>query len=539
MMNNPYGYAISGGEMRGRKRLAQQLLSALEAETPAHVKVVGPKLAGKTVFMQSVSGALSETNAYLASCYWDLRRNTPKSDSDFRRQLANVISDHLADSDEADLVPELRVPDEQLGSAIGLVLDYLADSGHRIAVFMDNFDALQIGTDISPNLLDNLLAFGNKASFWIVTASRRPLLELCNTEESATSDFWEAFLPTPLTLGPLEEDDWVEIVQPFSDRGSSFEPKAMHKLRQWTGGTPVLVAQVLRHIWDATQAGQTIGVAEIDAAAESLLRQSRSLLDRLWHDCSEDTRSDIRQLASGPFKASQVTHTRREALLERGYAQQEGKQLKSSCELVARYASEEHRDAQSLYRAFGEADRYAENLPKLLELRLSQVPHLDAKLRKLALEPIHHLSDTPELAVNRVRAFVQRALNLVFTKELDGKDEIPSDWIAEWKYNNRLPTNENVQRRGILPGDAVDLLYVLRLAVAAQSSDGGKWNIRRKAKFVSKQSYYLLSHLHGVGNLGQHLKDEDVSTAFAFSVCFTVVGLCETLSSELSASSVD
>jgi hypothetical protein len=47
------------------------------------------------------------------------------------------------------------------------------------------------GTGLTRILWDQLRSLGQKASLRLVTGSRCPLRELCKTEESRTSDFWE------------------------------------------------------------------------------------------------------------------------------------------------------------------------------------------------------------------------------------------------------------------------------------------------------------------------------------------------------------
>ena len=74
------------------------------------------------------------------------------------------------------------------------------------------------------------------ASLRLVTGSRKRLRELCKTEDSRTSDFWEIFYDTPLMVGCLEEEDWEDFLHPFESRAIAFDssgPERNDKLDRW------------------------------------------------------------------------------------------------------------------------------------------------------------------------------------------------------------------------------------------------------------------------------------------------------------------
>src|SRR4051794_1412967 len=97
MNGNPYyvlGTTIP--PMLGRQRLFEQLLRQLNKPSPDHVSVVGPRHYGKSVILQHlVTHFFPGQSDYLTGAYWDLRHNTPDSDTSFLRGFASVLKEAL------------------------------------------------------------------------------------------------------------------------------------------------------------------------------------------------------------------------------------------------------------------------------------------------------------------------------------------------------------------------------------------------------------------------------------------------------------
>ena len=95
----------------------------------------------------------------------------------------------------------LDLEDEGIIDLLHLVFDDLENKGHRLLAVLDGFDHVFKGSGITRNLWDELLSLCRMSSLRLVTGSRSRLRELCKTEESRTSDFWEIFYDTPLQFG--------------------------------------------------------------------------------------------------------------------------------------------------------------------------------------------------------------------------------------------------------------------------------------------------------------------------------------------------
>ena len=196
MTVNPYtvlGPSIP--DLLGRTSLLQQIDRHLLKASPDHVSVVGPALYGKSVVLRHVADTYrARSRDYLTAVYVDLRRGAITSDADFKRRFAGDLKAALQ-QDRPDLAEYLDLGDESIHELLDLVFDELDRDSSRVLVVFDGFDCVLGGANLTRNLWDQLRALAQKPSLRLVAASRRPLREVCRTEESRTSDFWAIFNP--------------------------------------------------------------------------------------------------------------------------------------------------------------------------------------------------------------------------------------------------------------------------------------------------------------------------------------------------------
>ena len=303
-MNHPYQVlGISIPALLGRRRLIEQLERHVLKPSPDHVQVVGPTLFGKSVFLNGLAERLRGNTSYTATAYVDLRHAPPSDDASFRRRFAEVVKKALveANASEADYID---TNDERLHEWLDLAFQDLERRQARLLVILDGFDHVLAGVGITRNLWDQLRSIAQRSSLCLVTGSRRPLRELCRTEESRTSDFWEIFYPNPVVIGPFGPEDWDELLAPFSTNGIELEGGARTELQNWSGGVPVLSAGLLALLGNGASTGVSISKPFVDEFAADVLAHPPAYLEQLWDDCDHDLRADVAALAGGRDKAS-------------------------------------------------------------------------------------------------------------------------------------------------------------------------------------------------------------------------------------------
>ena len=180
---------------------------------------------------------------------------------------------------------------------------------------LDGFDYALAGTGLTRNLWDRLRALAQRDSLRLVTGSRRPLRELCRTEESRTSDFWEIFYDTPTRVTALDDDDIETFLKPLRDAGCEVDESAHKEIANWTGGVPVLVCTLLQRLWEEPP-GTRLSKSEIDRTAEEVLAGPGQLLAALWDDCDDELRADLGILNDGDVPLTELSEKRRRAIEE-------------------------------------------------------------------------------------------------------------------------------------------------------------------------------------------------------------------------------
>ena len=541
MTANPYQVlGPSVPRMLGRETLLRRIDGHLSKTSPDHVSVVGPAHYGKSVLLRHLADAYREgSEHYLTTVHVDLRHGIT-SDGDFRRRLAEGLRAALRPR-RPGVAEYLDLEDDSIHELLGLVFDELATEPARVLVVFDGFDHLLARADLTRTLWDQLRNLAQKPSLRIVAGSRLPLREVCRTEESRTSDFWEIFNPTPVRVGALDSDDLRAFMQPFLDAGCTIEQPARKEIADSTGGVPLLVAALLGRLWDSAAENTAISKQDIDRATEALLREGPDLFGALWDDCDIELRADLANLADADIPRADLSDRRLRAIKDRGFGSITGKRLHSTCRLMQRYARTQAPAIADLKRLLGSAAGFGTHIRSVLEMRLQQVavPQTDRHLLDFVTRAVSDLhgriapgaepqsasTSGCELAINSVRGIATRALALIWEAELPPDRTLPSDWIAEWKHAGVNFHDD----RGKLPRGYGPQCSILRLAT-------GTDRVARKSRYVTRTTYLLIDHLQSVGDFGQHRSDfpeAQVTIGFAAAVVLTAIALVESLTADL------
>lgn len=502
--------------MLGRERLFDRLCRHLSKASPDHVSVIGPRLFGKSVMLKHLASHLPH-NHFVASLYWDLRFNTPRTDAEFRSQFARNLKNRLR-SARPDLADYLEPDDEGVFDLIELVIDELSNDGLRLLTILDGFDHLLGDFGITRNLWDQLRTLAQTGGLCLVTGSRARLYDLCKDEEARTSNFWQVFHDPPFKVGAFEDDDWTGFLAPFVSGGIKTDGSAEKEIRNWTGGVPVLAAALADRLIANRRSGETILKADVDRVAGAMASNPHGTVRALWDDCSIEVQSLLAELSTGTVVVSDVPIRQKRELLFRGFAQEFRDGLRSSCRLVAEYARQRKAEVAHLNRLFGRPDRFESSIQGMLELRLDGIANLaDPKLASYVRNAIRDLRPEPTASVVWMRSIADTALDLIWGAELGPDRTLPDRWESagiEFDEGGRLP-----RIRGKQCG-------VLRLITGTE-------RLSVLARFVSKPTCLLVDHIQSVGNFGQHREGQEVPLSAAASFCLSAIELCARLSTEL------
>jgi hypothetical protein len=490
----------------------------LEKPTPDHVSVVGPRYVGKTVLLNEVAAYFaSGHNPFDACAYWDMRHGAPDSDAEFYRSFARQLVEPVKriNPDAGEVLAET---DGGTFETLRLVFETLNEEQKKILVILDGLDGVLLAGALTRNLWDSLRSLAEFSSLRFVTGSRRRLRELCSSPESKTSDFWNLFAPNPVSLEVLKDDDWNDLLVPFEERKLSFLPGARTELANWSGGVPVLVSLLCRRLWEEMKEGETVTNEKVNTVAQSLLSDIVDYLHELWNDCTEEERGDLAELAQGrELRVNDLPQQRLRMLTQRGFIKEKGEVLVCSCRFMESYAKEHGARSTELRRLFGDRKSFDANIKGLLELCFGRLNAADETMHDYVRLAIQSL-DKPHLVVSQMRGLANRALDLVWEKELPSK-VIPEEWTRQWQHDGETnPPAGNVPlRRG-------QQCKLLQLMVDRRKGGSSR---------ISRSTYLLIDHLQSVGDFGQHQDGEPVPSGFCVAVCLAAIELCEQLAKEL------
>jgi hypothetical protein len=509
--------------MLGRRALMERLKRHLLRESPLHVSLIGPTQIGKSVVLRALATTMRATPGKLeAVVYWNLSHGTPNDDAEFFSQFHDHIrSAAVYQNPDWDIWFDSLKPREALSD----FFDDVKLQEKTLLLILDSLDHPLSKGSISRNALDWMRSLSDSGSAIFVTGSRETLMELCKSEETLSSPFWNIFVSIE-ELGPWEMDEWSEILGPFSEAGIKFHKAAEHAIQEWTNGVPVLVDMVLSRLFESPR-GTEIHERDVVRLCEEIANSEAQILKLLWKDCHPEWQSDIVDLCSRNIPADQMPPASLKGLRKRGYVRKKDGVVVGCCRFISQFAQQFGCQVAHVNRLFSDPGEYCKRIREVLEIRLRQLDGVDPMLLNFVRRSLRDLETEPEIPVYDMRGIAERAISLVVDAEFPDGTIDPS-WVRVWQQGGATHPREALEGRLPLEnGRKVDLLLLMTGDKKAQV-------IKRVANHISKGTALLISHLFTVGRSGVH-RDEnhEYGPLFAGSVCFAAVELCEHLRREL------
>jgi len=511
--------------MIGRATLMARVWRALTKPSPSHLTIVGPRYAGKSVFLSGLANcARAQGSPYAATILWDLGHLTPSSDVDFVRELSFRLAKELRTLDQKRF--GAYVDQLAIGQYVELreVIEALWAEEARILLLLDGLDRPLAADTLTRNLWDQLRELASQPSLRLITASRQRLRELIRSATTATSDFWGIFDPNPVLIGVMDEADLRDAIALCSIR--ELEAGAESEIRNWSGGFPPLLLALLNEIELQVQ-GAGVTAQTVNSAAEQGFVTVQDVLATMWDDCPEATKDLYRDLIeSGPRSIAGIGWELRGHLSACGLAFVKGDKIQRGCRLMERFVGERRADQGSVARLFRSVVGFHNNIRSILELRLNQFPTLDHELGRAIQKSIEDLPEFPSQALGNMRNIAERSFAIIWTTEFVQR-KIPSDVFAYW--HEKGVSGVNRFERLNIPGELRPQCRLLQLLTGAEQ------DIDRQARFITRQTYHLVNAVVSYGHYGQHTEGENVALGTAITAIITSLELAARLTEEQSA----
>jgi hypothetical protein len=517
MNENPYTVLGVGiAELKARVKDFQTLCHRIETERNNNISVIGAKYMGKTVLLNALKNYFSGESEKFAVCiYWNLSHYTPANDEEFYSQLGKHLSEPLGKINEEfkEYFSEPPTYDEIRGA-----FEYCKDNGIKILVLMDSLDKLLSYGNLTRNVWDNLLTLVNLASLTIVTGSRKRLRDIVGGE-SANSQFWGIFT-NPHILSPLDNDDWENLLKPFSTRSIEFDGSAKNELANCTGGSPIIASEICRQIWSNSSDNSTINDAGVTKVADDFSFEACEWFNEIWNDCENEQKETLALLANGNLrKVDEIKPGLLPDLQRKGFIYRQGDEVKLF-HLIERYIQIYQSNVTDLNRLFGNKDDFKKNFKHIIELRLAQIQNCDETLLRKVKYAVEKLQWDPEESLKDIRDIAKRAFDLIWDKQFSGR-MIPTSFTDDWRNIDRMPNPP----QGRINDDAFQCRVLDFLTNPNKSGYTP----------ISRMTYSYLNFLFECGNFAMHIRDYSypINDEFAYTVCLTAVEMCEQLTKDL------
>lgn len=418
----------------GRDQTFAHLVRELEKPNPAHISLVGPRYAGKSVLLRSLAERFRQPNSpFNGVIYWDLGHRTPQTDAEFLAMLRRYIAETIKDRhpEEASYLEEKEAGYEELHEVVGL----LGKANQKLLLIWDGFDRPLREGSLTRNLWDKLLELCRMPGFCVLTASRRRLRELIRDANSVTSDFWGVFESIRLPMMDSNDLDAFATGLP----NSNFQAGALKEVLNWTAGLPPLVAWLMNQV-EALPTTTVLNQQQINTLATSRDERCIGILEGIWNDCPAPAKDLYRTLCeSGPQKTADLPKADRLELTELGLAITNAGSVSATCRMLGDHIAGESADFGALARLFGTWDDYTRNIRGIMERRLSHLQRVDETLFHMVERAIEEIPAHPSLCLAALSQIEDRAFSLIWKSECDDEGALPSPVISKW---SAMPKNQ-------------------------------------------------------------------------------------------------
>ncbi len=300
---SPYvaGRPVDADHFYGRQEQIAFFLRRISRKYPDSMQVLGARRAGKTSFLQLMSGSgaprpdIRAGYPPVAVAYVDLLADVIDPIR-FRQAVTNAVTK---------VIPEAPPPDDiAIEDYVGFErwVKSVAD-GRRLVILLDEFETLVRHDRFDLDFFGGLRALVTSELVTWVTSSFRPLFELCRAEEPIyVSEFCNVFLPSPIVLGPMPTAEAETLITgPAKSVGIDLTAEEVDAIRRIGGDMPYFL-QVTADAWIRTRRTGTSTETCFGEVIEELLGWNsglQGLYRSYWRNLNVQERKCLLRAASG------------------------------------------------------------------------------------------------------------------------------------------------------------------------------------------------------------------------------------------------
>ena len=276
-------------EFVGRREDIDWALTRVGAATPQSVSLIGERRMGKSSLLwhlsqQEIHGQYVTPSEYLF-VYFDCQGHQ-SGEEDF----CSALGEHLHEAAD----DRLSVPDCGTVADVDRAVHALDQAGHRLVLLLDEFEAITRSGLFGPEFFGALRSVAGQYGVALVTASRRPLHELCYNDDIRQSAFFNIFAAR--RIGAMSDADIHTLIeQPSAAAKVPLAPHAECLLRLG-GHLPFFMQIACCAAFEQLVASdsETLDPVALDAA---VMEEGRAHFEYLWGSFDDDQRATALAIA--------------------------------------------------------------------------------------------------------------------------------------------------------------------------------------------------------------------------------------------------
>ena len=173
------------------------------------------------------------------------------------------------------------------------VLENIKNSGFYPVLLMDAFDRVTSNTEFDPrffSFLRSLAGVYDLISY--ITATMKPLHQVCHSNEVAQSPFFNIFGNCP--LGPLTLEEARELITvPSQQAQNPFTPSEVDWILRIAGRHPFFLQIACRHLFEEKDHKKN-GPIDFEHVQRAIYQELLPHFDKTWEDLEEEKQTNLK-----------------------------------------------------------------------------------------------------------------------------------------------------------------------------------------------------------------------------------------------------
>jgi serine/threonine-protein kinase len=189
---------------------------------------------------------------------------------------------------------------------VKLLVETLHRNGYRLAILLDEFDAVTANPNFDLEFFAFLRYLANHYNVSYLTSSMRDLQTLCHTDEISDSPFFNIF--STLRLGAFRREEAVELVRVPSERAGRPLAAYTDRILDAAGLFPFFIQIACAHVLDYMDDHPDRKEPDLDEAYRRFYKEAALHYRYMWTNFPSHERSTILRLAHGKRIPESLEH---------------------------------------------------------------------------------------------------------------------------------------------------------------------------------------------------------------------------------------